>query len=120
MLQRLRALRKSESGFTLTELLIVIVILGILTGIVVFAVGAFQDRGQAAACKSDKKATEVAVEAFKAKSAVSAYPPDLTALVPGYLREEPPQVVGDPEAYFITYTAATGAVAAQLDGGGAC
>ena len=36
----------ATSGFTLTELLIVIVILGVLTGIVVFAVGAFTDRGE--------------------------------------------------------------------------
>ena len=46
VLQRLRAARKNESGFTLIELLIVIVILGVLAGIVVFAVGAFNDRRQ--------------------------------------------------------------------------
>jgi prepilin-type N-terminal cleavage/methylation domain-containing protein len=72
VLKRLRAIRKNESGFTLTELLIVIVILGILTGVVIVAVGAFDDRGQEAACKSDKKSTEVAVEAYRAKT--GAYP----------------------------------------------
>lgn len=68
MLQRLRAVRANESGFTLVELLIVIVILGILSGIVVFAVGAFNDRGTAAACKTDLKNVEVAVEAYRAKT----------------------------------------------------
>ena len=61
-----------ERGFTLVELLIVIVILGILAGIVVFAVGAFNDRGETSACKADRKAVEVAVEAYRAK--FSAYP----------------------------------------------
>ena len=71
--KRLHAIRRSDSGFTLTELLIVIVILGVLTGIVVFAVGAVhQPRREAAACKSDKKTVEVAIEAFRAKT--GAYP----------------------------------------------
>ena len=90
MRQRIRALRVSDKGFTLTELLIVIVILGILTGVVVIAVGAFSDRGELAACKADKKSVEVAVEAYRAKNSV--YPTtigDLTAAPDNYLREAP-------------------------------
>ncbi|NEA32322.1 prepilin-type N-terminal cleavage/methylation domain-containing protein [Streptomyces sp. SID13031] len=64
--------KKNESGFTLIELLIVIVILGVLSGIVVFAVSGIQDRGNAAACKTDKKTVQVAVEAYYAKN--GAYP----------------------------------------------
>lgn len=71
MIQAIRA-RKSESGFTLIELLIVIVILGILAGVVVFSVGAITDRGTGAACKSDLKSVETAVEAYRAKQ--GAYP----------------------------------------------
>jgi general secretion pathway protein G len=100
--QRLGALRSNQSGFTLVELLIVIVILGILTGIVVFAVGGFSDRGQTAACKSDRKTVEVALEAYRAKH--GGYPtsadPDpvaasnaryaiLTNAAEQYLREPP-------------------------------
>jgi prepilin-type N-terminal cleavage/methylation domain-containing protein len=73
--------RKNESGFTLIELLIVIVILGVLSGIVVFAVSGIQDRGNAAACKTDKKTVQVAVEAFYAKNGV--YP---AAGDPGWLQ----------------------------------
>jgi general secretion pathway protein G len=72
VLKRLSAARKNESGFTLIELLIVIVILGVLAGIVVFAVGAFNDRGEEAACKAEQKSVEVAVEAYRAK--FSTYP----------------------------------------------
>ena len=57
-----------QNGFTLIELLIVIVILGVLAGIVVFAVGGITDRGDTAACKSDKKTLEVAQEAYYAKN----------------------------------------------------
>jgi prepilin-type N-terminal cleavage/methylation domain-containing protein len=94
VLQRLRAMRTNESGFTLVELLIVIVILGILTGIVVFAVGGFSDRGQSAACKTDRKTIEVAVEAYRAK--VGNYPTAGSSALNygllisgGYLREAP-------------------------------
>jgi general secretion pathway protein G len=102
VLQRLRAAREKESGFTLIELLIVIVILGILAAIVVFAVGAFNDRGEEAACDSDRKAVEIAAEAYRAQE--DTYPVGLTSVdrinelvdpdgVPatadGYLREAP-------------------------------
>ncbi|HEY0616019.1 MAG TPA: prepilin-type N-terminal cleavage/methylation domain-containing protein [Kribbella sp.] len=93
MNHRLRAPR-NESGFTLIELLIVIVILGVLSGIVVFAVSGIQDRGNAAACKTDKKTVQVAVEAYYAKN--GTYPPagdagwlQLTVGVNQLLRERP-------------------------------
>jgi general secretion pathway protein G len=125
VLERLRVARKNESGFTLIELLIVIVILGILAGIVVFAVGAFNDRGELAACKADKKNVEVAVEAYRAK--LSAYPASAAAmpaasdarmllltdpnadgnLTDGYLREVPGK-----SKYTIQITDNNGTVAA--------
>ena len=64
---------RRDDGFTLIELLIVIVILGILAGIVVFAVGGISDRGNAAACKADKKTLQVAQEAnFAQKGAYAS------------------------------------------------
>ncbi|HJP78860.1 MAG TPA: prepilin-type N-terminal cleavage/methylation domain-containing protein [Pseudonocardiaceae bacterium] len=89
MYQRLREARANQSGFTLIELLIVIVILGVLAGIVVFAVQAFNGDGQAAACQTDKKSVEVAVEAYYAKNN-STYPTAMDQLTNGgYLREPP-------------------------------
>jgi len=102
MLHRIRKLR-ADQGFTLIELLIVIVILGVLSGIVVFAVAAFNGNGKSAACKADKKNVEVAVEAYYAKT--GAYPADIPALVPSYLKEAPPT-----DNYTITVNASTGAV----------
>ena len=43
---------EKDQGFTLVELLIVIVILGILATIVVFAVRGITDQGQESACKA--------------------------------------------------------------------
>jgi prepilin-type N-terminal cleavage/methylation domain-containing protein len=71
MLERAR----NEEGFTLIELMIVIVILGVLAGIVLFAVGGITDRGTSAACKTDVSTIQTGVEAYFAKNGV--YPPDL-------------------------------------------
>ena len=58
---------EKDEGFTLVELLIVIVILGILATIVVFAVRGITDQGQKSACKATAKTYEVAIEAYYAE-----------------------------------------------------
>ena len=55
-----------ERGFTLVELLIVVVILGILAGIVVFAVGNLTTGAKTSACSAEKSTIVTAVEAYKA------------------------------------------------------
>lgn len=73
MLERLKARRANgEGGFTLIELLIVIIILAILAGIVVFAVGGTSKNAAVAACNSDAKSVETAVEAYDAQ--MNAFP----------------------------------------------
>ena len=93
MLSRIRVVRQNSHGFTLTELLITIVILGVLAGIVVFAVRTFTSDSTKVACEADKKSVEIAADAYFAKNKV--WPPGLTdaariaALTPDYLKAPP-------------------------------
>ena len=57
-----------HSGFTLVELLVVIVILGVLSAVVVFAVRGVGDKGQASACKADTRTLRTAEEAYFAST----------------------------------------------------
>ena len=59
---------KQDKGFTLVELLIVIVILGILATVTVFAVRGITDQGQKSACDADKQTMETAIEAYFAQN----------------------------------------------------
>jgi prepilin-type N-terminal cleavage/methylation domain-containing protein len=68
-----------ERGFTLVELLIVIVILGILAGIVVFAVGNVTSNAKTNACGTEKSTISTALEAYKANT--GSYPADGPAAV---------------------------------------
>lgn len=122
MNRHLQRANAEESGFTLIELMIVIVILGVLAGIVIFAVGGITDNGNVAACKSDVKTVDVAVEAYKAKN--GSYPPNLdpalTTTPNIFLRSQDGLAGTTLEnvsgGYTVTYTPGTGAV----DAGGFC
>jgi len=80
---------KGQSGFTLIELLVVIAILGILAGVVVFAVGGVTGTANKKACSTEAKTIQTAIEAFKADSATGALPASLAALSPLYLKTNP-------------------------------
>jgi prepilin-type N-terminal cleavage/methylation domain-containing protein len=80
--------RAHEDGFTLVELVIVIVVLGILSGIVVFGVGRFRSDANAAACQADMTAVNAAADAYQAVT--GNYPAAMSELTAGqYLRSAP-------------------------------
>lgn len=64
-----------RDGFSLIELLIVIVILGVLATVVVFSVRGITDNGQNSACSTDARTLATAVEAYLAQEIVPAIPP---------------------------------------------
>ena len=84
--ERMKA--RGQGGFTLIELLIVIAILGILAGVVVFAVGGVQGTATEKACEIEGKSIETAIQAYKADNN-NANPANLAALAPTYLKTAP-------------------------------
>jgi prepilin-type N-terminal cleavage/methylation domain-containing protein len=64
-----------DRGFTLVELLVVIVTLGTIAAVVVAASSGFRDEFDGEACDADARALLVAAEAYKATNRVDALPP---------------------------------------------
>lgn len=58
----------SDAGLTLIEILIVIVILGILSATIVFAVGGMTVKSAVASCQTDGATTLAAVDAFASQN----------------------------------------------------
>jgi prepilin-type N-terminal cleavage/methylation domain-containing protein len=85
MLQEsMRKRHSGEAGFTLVELLVVIVILGVLAGIVVFAVGGITNNSTKSACASDVASVQTAEDTYFAQNNAyvaigGATPPNLVA-----------------------------------------
>ena len=96
-----------DSGFTLLELLIVMVILGVLAAIVVFAVGGMNHATAVSACRSDFKTVETAEGAYESQTGKPVTSVD--QLVGVWLREPPTTTNG----YAIAIDAATGNVTVQ-------
>ena len=57
---------RSDKGFTLVELLIVIVILGILATVTVFAVRGITSKAKDNSCAAEQRTIETAIEAYYA------------------------------------------------------
>ena len=76
-----RRSRRSQDGFTLVELLVVIVILGVLAGVVVFAVRGSGDKGKQAAVATDERIIRTALETYCAQKGHYPDEPAMDTLV---------------------------------------
>lgn len=81
MLKKMRKLLKQQEGFTLVELMIVVVILGILAGIGVQQYNDFREQAEKAVDDANKKMIRNAIELYRAIN--GSYPANIEALV-GY------------------------------------
>lgn len=115
MLRKIRKLLKKQEGFTLVELMIVVVILGILAGIGVQQYGNIQERARQAAHAANKKVLTNAANMWlimndgfeKDPEAedpnVVVFTDEDNDLVPEYV-DEWPTVPGSNEYYVVTIT----------------
>ena len=79
-----------DRGFTLVELLIVIVLLGIIAAVTVFAVRGVTDKGKVNVCLMDKRMLETAVEAYLVEQPAAGIPTETDLVVHGLLRGPSP------------------------------
>lgn len=79
LVKRIAEAKKKEEGFTLVELLIVIVILGILAAVVVFSVGGITDKGAKSACQASRTALITGAESQLAQT--GSYPTSAADMV---------------------------------------
>jgi prepilin-type N-terminal cleavage/methylation domain-containing protein len=76
---------KREEGFTLIELMIVMVVLGILAGIVIFAVGGFQTSANKSVADANAEQCRIAQASYAANPPSSGGPEFTT-----YFQDGPP------------------------------
>lgn len=66
--------QKRDRGYTLIEILLVVVVLGILATVVVLSVGGVRGRAEETACSSDRRQLATAVEAYFVEFSTDAVP----------------------------------------------
>lgn len=109
-----------RDGFTLVELLIVIVILGVLATVVVFAVGGITNRGNESAVDADVSTLTTAQEAYKALN--GTYADEATLVSAGLMRGQSSlhdvTLTGGGEGFTLVATTPGGAGGGDGAGGG--
>ena len=98
-----------EDGFTLVELMVVVLIIGILVAIAIPVFSAARTTAQTKACFGNQRTIEGAIQMYTAANA--AYPPDGAVVdagwaVPNYLRKAPYCPADDTRGPYSVTTAA--------------
>lgn len=112
MLRKIRKLLKKQEGFTLVELMIVVVILGILAGIGVQQYGNIQERAKKAAHDANKKVLTNAANMWLIMNggfdgeneATKTFDGEENELVPDYVDEWPMNPYSNERDYVVTIT----------------
>lgn len=114
MLRKIRKLLKKQEGFTLVELMIVVVILGILAGIGVQQYGNIQERARQAAHAANKKVLTNAANmwlimngGFEGENEATKtfeFEGEENDLVPDYVDEWPMNPYSNKRDYVVTIT----------------
>jgi type IV pilus assembly protein PilA len=82
----MKMFRKDE-GFTLVELMVVVLIIGILIAIAIPVFNSARNRAERNSCYSNQRMIEGAVQTYYAS--VETTPANIAALVPNYIKETP-------------------------------
>ena len=90
----MKMFRKKDEGFTLIELMVVVLIIGILIAIAIPVYNAAQASAQTATCKANQRTIAGAAQTMN--GATGAYPGSVAAMVPVYLQKAPvcPNIAG--------------------------
>ena len=81
MQKLMKAMHKNEKGFTLVELMVVVVIIGVLVAIAVPIYNAVTDRAEASACQANQRTLDGAVMQWSTEDGATGTP-DASDLAP--------------------------------------